>query len=137
MFPPEHEAGLRPVRRSDSSLVERQEVGAGPGAGTILDRFKRLLRVDSDEDTDNLHTKYKVLTLEYRLYGVIQDVAFTYQPYFSCSFLSLICLSTNQNVQPPATLELTPGPTGLTYISHKQPEGNQKLALTRQPMFQC
>ena len=57
MFPPEHEAGLRPVRRSDSSLVERQE-----GAGTILDRFKRLLRVDSDEDTDNLHTKYKVLT---------------------------------------------------------------------------
>ena len=33
----------------------------------------------------------------------------------------------------PATLELTPGPTGLTYISHKQPEGNQKLALTRQP----
>ena len=64
MFPPEHEAGLRPVRRSDSSLVERQEVGPGPGpgAGTILDRFKRLLRVDSDEDTDNLHTKYKVLT---------------------------------------------------------------------------
>ena len=66
MFPPEHEAGLRPVRRSDSSLVERHEVGPGPGpgpgAGTILDRFKRLLRVDSDEDTDNLHTKYKVLT---------------------------------------------------------------------------
>ena len=38
-------------------------------------------------------------TLEYRLYGVIQDVVFTHQPHFSCSFLSLICLSTNQNIQ--------------------------------------
>ena len=28
--------------------------------------------------------------LEYRLYGVIQDVVFTHQPHFSCSFLSLI-----------------------------------------------
>ena len=37
--------------------------------------------------------------LEYRLYGVIQDVIFTHQPHFSCSFLSLICLSTNQNIQ--------------------------------------
>ena len=37
--------------------------------------------------------------LEYRLYGVIQDVVFTHQPHFSCSFLSLICLSTNQNRQ--------------------------------------
>ena len=37
--------------------------------------------------------------LEYRLYGVIQDVVFTHQPHFSCSFLSLICLSTNQNIQ--------------------------------------
>merc|ERR1712155_231593 len=37
--------------------------------------------------------------LEYRLYGVIQDVVFTHQPQFSCSFLSLICLSTNQNIQ--------------------------------------
>ena len=36
---------------------------------------------------------------EYRLYGVIQDVVFTHQPHFSCSFLSLICLSTNQNIQ--------------------------------------
>ena len=63
MFPTEPEAGLRPVRRSDSSLLERQEgrPGPRPGSGTILDRFKRLLRVDSDEDTDNLHTKYKVL----------------------------------------------------------------------------
>ena len=40
-----------------------------------------------------------VLLLEYRLYGVIQDVVFTHQPHFSCSFLSLICLSTNQNMQ--------------------------------------
>ena len=39
------------------------------------------------------------LPLEYRLYGVIQDVVFTHQPHFSCSFLSLICLSTNQNIQ--------------------------------------
>ena len=38
-------------------------------------------------------------TLEYRLYGVIQDVVFTHQPHFSCSLLSLICLSTNQNIQ--------------------------------------
>ena len=38
-------------------------------------------------------------TLEYRLHGVIQDVVFTHQPHFSCSFLSLICLSTNQNIQ--------------------------------------
>ena len=37
--------------------------------------------------------------LEYRLYGVIQDVIFTHQQHFSCSFLSLICLSTNQNIQ--------------------------------------
>ena len=40
-----------------------------------------------------------MLPLEYRLYGVIQDVIFTQQPHFSCSFLSLICLSTNQNIQ--------------------------------------
>ena len=34
-----------------------------------------------------------------RLYGVIQDVVFTHHLHLSCSFLSLICLSTNQNVQ--------------------------------------
>ena len=39
------------------------------------------------------------MRLDYRLYGVIQDVIFTHQPHFSCSFLSLICLSTNQNIQ--------------------------------------
>ena len=39
------------------------------------------------------------MLLEYRLYGVIQDVVFTHQPHFRCSFLSLICLSTNQNIQ--------------------------------------
>ena len=38
-------------------------------------------------------------TLEYRLYGVIPDVVFTHQPHFSCCFLSLICLLTNQNIQ--------------------------------------
>ena len=64
MFHPEHEAGLRPVRRSDSSLVERQE--GRPGSDSLIDKFKRMLRVDSDEDTDNLHTKYKVLTIRVR-----------------------------------------------------------------------
>ena len=37
--------------------------------------------------------------LEYRLDGVIPDVVFTLQPHFSCSYLPLICLSTNQNIQ--------------------------------------
>ena len=37
--------------------------------------------------------------LEYRLYGVIPDVVFTLQPHLSCSYLPLICLSTNQNIQ--------------------------------------
>ena len=36
---------------------------------------------------------------DYKLYGVIQDVVFTHQPHFSCSYLPLICLSTNQNIQ--------------------------------------
>ena len=56
-------------------------------------------------NADEIHILYfyKVSALgsllEYRLYGVIQDVVFTHQPHFSCSFLSLICLSTNQNIQ--------------------------------------
>ena len=48
---------------------------------------------------DKISHLVKVGSLEYRLYGVIQDVVFTHQPHFSCSFLSLICLSTNQNIQ--------------------------------------
>ena len=39
------------------------------------------------------------MILEYRLDGVIPDVVFILQPNFSCSYLSLICLSTNQNIQ--------------------------------------
>ena len=31
--------------------------------------------------------------------GVIPNVVFTLQPHFSCSYLPLICLSTNQNIQ--------------------------------------
>ena len=42
---------------------------------------------------------FKGLTLEYRLDGVIPDVVFTLQPHCSCSYLPLICLSTNQNIQ--------------------------------------
>ena len=37
--------------------------------------------------------------LEYRLDGVIPDVVLVLQPHFSCSYLPLICLSTNQNIQ--------------------------------------
>ena len=48
---------------------------------------------------DTITSDSVVKILEYRLYGVIQDVVFTHQPHFSCSFLSLICLSTNQNIQ--------------------------------------
>ena len=31
--------------------------------------------------------------------GVIPNVVFTHQPHFSCSYLPLICLSTNQIIQ--------------------------------------
>ena len=33
------------------------------------------------------------------LEGVIANVVFTLQLHFSCSYLPLICLSTNQNIQ--------------------------------------
>ena len=29
----------------------------------MVDKFKRILRVDSDEDTEDLHNKYKVFSI--------------------------------------------------------------------------
>ena len=56
-----HDYDHRHMRRSDSSLVEN---GPGPGhpghrSNSIVDKLKRVLRVDSDDDTDTLHNKYK------------------------------------------------------------------------------
>ena len=62
------------------------------------------------------------MLLEYRLYGVIQYVVFTHQPHFRCNFLSLICLSTNQNIQlihsPLIRIEWTTGNGILMSSSH-------------------
>ena len=45
------------------SLVERDAAGekqfSDAGEDGLVARLKRILRVDSDEETDNLHTKYK------------------------------------------------------------------------------
>ena len=62
-------------------------------------------RYSGDRNTlfcqDHFHSPcFKHLeTLEYRLDGVIPDVVFTLQLHFSWSYLPLICLSTNQNIQ--------------------------------------
>ena len=56
--------------------------------------------MSASADVYPLHLQWNfTLPPEYRLYGVIPDVVFTHQPHFSCCFLSLICLSTNQNIQ--------------------------------------
>ena len=44
-------------------------------------------------------TSEKVLSWSTDLDGVTPDVVFTLQLHFSCSYLPLICLSTNQNIQ--------------------------------------
>ena len=53
-----HNSGMRSsVRRSDSSLVDH--LGNNKSSDSLVDKLKRVLRVDSDEDTDTLHNKYK------------------------------------------------------------------------------
>ena len=56
--------------------------------------------------------------LEYRLDGVIPDVVFTLQPHFSCSYLPLICLLTNQNIQLLFRIKWTTGNGILMSSSH-------------------
>ena len=52
-----HNAGMRSyVRRSDSSLVDHL---GDRSSDSLVDKLKKVLRVDSDEDTDTLHNKYK------------------------------------------------------------------------------
>ena len=82
--------------------IGRQSLNINPG-GLNMAAIR-----GSNEPSQSFHSATVSMTiaaatsasaLEYRLYGVIQDVVFTHQPHFSCSLLSLICLSTNQNIQ--------------------------------------
>ena len=57
---------------SHSLSIPGRECGAGQGGprqggagqGGLAERLKRLLRVDSDSDTQELHTKYKETALD-------------------------------------------------------------------------
>ena len=46
------------VRRSDCSLADHHG-NNNKSSDSLVDKLKRVLRVDSDEDTDTLHNKYK------------------------------------------------------------------------------
>jgi len=54
----DYEAGLRSIRRSATSF-EDETFHRNKPKNSIVDKLKKVLRVDSDDDTDNLHNKYK------------------------------------------------------------------------------